>query len=157
MEGTYRNPEAVIADAEQFAQVGIPVEVVALAVREERSRLDALGRSLPAADAEMGRWVFPDRQVEAYCSVPAAVAAAEAIPAVQRVIVTSRQLPECRASWSGATTKECHSAGAEGERARQRRRAPQDPSPSLLCRCQESAVTRRISMAGTPSASFSGP
>lgn len=90
MEGTFRDPAATLLDAEKFAKADFSVELVALAVRQERSRLDALYRYLPAADAQPGRWVFADRHDQSYRMVSATVEAAEASPHVQRVTVTNR-------------------------------------------------------------------
>lgn len=85
LEGVFRDPAMTIGTAEQFAKAGRPVEVVALAVREERSRLDALGRFL-----EGGRWTPPALQDLAYGKVPETIAAAEQSPAVVRISVTNR-------------------------------------------------------------------
>ncbi|MER5555981.1 zeta toxin family protein [Streptomyces sp. NPDC002793] len=90
MEGTFRDPAATLLDAERFAEAGVSVELVALSVRQERSRLDALHRYLPAANAQPGRWVFADRHDEAYRMVAATVEAAETSPHIQRVTVTNR-------------------------------------------------------------------
>lgn len=104
-EGTFRNPQAVLADARFFATgqrdegseaVPLPagrsrheVWILALAVRDERSRLDALHRFLaPGEDA--GRWVWPEWAKASYDAIPSTVAAAEASPHVHRVIVTNR-------------------------------------------------------------------
>ncbi|OAA27740.1 Zeta toxin [Frankia sp. EI5c] len=103
-EGTFRNTDAVLADARFFAtgrrgeQLAAPlpegrprheVWVLALAVRAERSRLDALYRYL-APGAEPGRWVWPEWAQASYDTIPTTVAAAEMSPHVHRVIVTNR-------------------------------------------------------------------
>ncbi|KIF01041.1 hypothetical protein PL81_37785 [Streptomyces sp. RSD-27] len=85
LEGVFRDPAMTIGTAEQFARAGRPVEVVALAVREERSRLDALDRFL-----EGGRWTPPALQDLAYAKVPETVGAAEESPAVLRITITNR-------------------------------------------------------------------
>nr|BAW81988.1 hypothetical protein [Streptomyces lavendulae] len=99
LEGVFRDPAMTIGTAEQFAKAGRPVEVVALAVREERSRLDALGRFLDG-----GRWTPPALQDLAYGKVPQTIAAAEQSPAVVRITVTNR---------SGADLYSCE-RGADG-------------------------------------------
>ncbi|MFJ9845873.1 zeta toxin family protein [Kitasatospora sp. NPDC101155] len=103
-EGTFRNPEAVLADAKFFAtgqrgeELAAPlpegrdrhqVWILALAVRAERSRLDAMHRYL-APGAEAGRWVWPEWANASYNAIPVTVAAAEESPDVHRVIVTNR-------------------------------------------------------------------
>ncbi|GLX41137.1 hypothetical protein Sros01_72100 [Streptomyces roseochromogenus] len=85
LEGVFRDPAMTIGTAVQFAQSRFDVEVVALAVRAERSRLDALDRFLDG-----GRWTPPDLQNLAYTMVPETVAAAEASPAVRRIAITNR-------------------------------------------------------------------
>ncbi|MGW9439609.1 zeta toxin family protein [Streptomyces sp. NPDC055607] len=85
LEGVFRDPAMTIGTAEQFAAAGRPVGVVALAVREERSRLDALDRFL-----EGGRWTPPELQDLAYDKVPETVAAAERSPAVTWIVITNR-------------------------------------------------------------------
>ncbi|MFJ8195282.1 zeta toxin family protein, partial [Streptomyces sp. NPDC096094] len=62
LEGVFRDPGMTMRTARQFAEEqGYAVEVVALAVREERSRLDALHRFLDG-----GRWTPPELQELAY-------------------------------------------------------------------------------------------
>ncbi|MFI1285150.1 zeta toxin family protein [Streptomyces sp. NPDC020858] len=85
LEGVFRDPAMTLATAEQFARAGVVVELVALAVREERSRLDAVDRFL-----EGGRWTPPDLQDLAYRMVPQTVAAAEQSPAISRIVITNR-------------------------------------------------------------------
>ncbi|WP_186779886.1 zeta toxin family protein [Streptomyces salinarius] len=85
LEGVFRDPSMTIGTAERFAAAGRRVEVVALAVREERSRLDALDRFL-----EGGRWTPPELQDLAYAKVPETVAAAEQNPAVTSILITNR-------------------------------------------------------------------
>lgn len=85
LEGVFRDPAMTIGTAVRFAQSRFDVEVVALAVRAERSRLDALDRFLDG-----GRWTPPDLQDLAYKMVPETVAAAEASPAVRRIAITNR-------------------------------------------------------------------
>ncbi|MFI1569046.1 zeta toxin family protein [Streptomyces sp. NPDC020490] len=102
-EGTFRDPDAVLADARFFATGrrdgtlgnaqssvgGHEVWIVALAVRAERSGLDALYRFL-APGAEPGRWVWPEWAKASYDAIPITVAAAEDSPHVHKVIVTNR-------------------------------------------------------------------
>ncbi|MEH0589857.1 zeta toxin family protein [Streptomyces sp. B21-106] len=93
LEGVFRDPAMTIGTAEEFALAGRPVEVVALAVREERSRLDALDRFL-----EGGRWTPPDLQDLAYRMTPETVAAARTNPAVTRILITNRSGAELHLS-----------------------------------------------------------
>jgi UDP-N-acetylglucosamine kinase len=90
LEGTLKDPAALLATAEAYAGNGYRVELTALAVRQERSRLDTLNRYLPAHDAAPGRWVYPDRHDHAYRTIPEAVSAAEAAPQVHKIRVTNR-------------------------------------------------------------------
>ncbi|MFF7081784.1 zeta toxin family protein [Streptomyces lavendulae] len=85
LEGVFRDPAMTIGTAVRFAQSRFDVEVVALAVRAERSRLDALDRFLDG-----GRWTPPDLQNLAYEMVPETVAATEVSPAVRRIVITNR-------------------------------------------------------------------
>ncbi|MFB6784877.1 zeta toxin family protein [Streptomyces sp. NPDC056352] len=85
LEGVFRDPSMTIGTAERFAQEQVVVELVALAVREERSRLDALDRFL-----EGGRGTPPPLQDLAYRMVPETVAAAEASAAVHWIVITNR-------------------------------------------------------------------
>ncbi|WP_225828518.1 zeta toxin family protein [Streptomyces naphthomycinicus] len=85
LEGVFRNPEIVMATAAQFADAAYEVEVLALGVRAERSRLDSLHRYL-----ESGRWTPPTAHDSAYTAMPETIAAAEASPAVQRLTITDR-------------------------------------------------------------------
>ncbi|MFD7626334.1 zeta toxin family protein [Streptomyces sp. NPDC059851] len=96
LEGVFRDPRMTIGTAERFAAVGRPVGVVALAVREERSRLDALDRFL-----EGGRWTPPELQDLAYGKVPETVAAAEQSPAVTSVVITNRSAANLYSSKRG--------------------------------------------------------
>ncbi|MFF2778849.1 zeta toxin family protein [Streptomyces sp. NPDC058052] len=88
LEGVFRDPAITIGTAERFAAAGRPVGVVALAVRQERSRIDALVRFLEGGEG--GRWTPPERQDLAYGKVPETVAVAEQSPAVTSIIITNR-------------------------------------------------------------------
>lgn len=90
LEGTLKDPKALLATAEAYASRGYRVELTALAVRQELSRLSTLDRYLPAFDAAPGRWVYPDRHDHAYRTIPGAVTAAEAAPQVHKIRVTNR-------------------------------------------------------------------
>ncbi|MFD3484979.1 zeta toxin family protein [Streptomyces sp. NPDC058665] len=90
LEGTFKDPQALLTIADTYAAYGYQVEMTALAVRLERSSLDTLNRHLPAHDAAPGRWVYPDRSQNAYRMVPLAVTAAEAAPQIHRIKVTNR-------------------------------------------------------------------
>ncbi|MFB8314678.1 zeta toxin family protein [Streptomyces sp. NPDC055961] len=96
LEGVFRDPAMTIGTAERFAAAGRPVGVVALAVREERSRLDALARFL-----EGGRWTPPELQDLAYGKVPETVAAAEQSPAVASILITNRPAADLYSSERG--------------------------------------------------------
>ncbi|MEX2985624.1 zeta toxin family protein [Streptomyces sp. C36] len=85
LEGVFRDPAMTLSTAERFAEAGYTVEVVGLAVREERSRLDGLHRYL-----EGGRWTPPDLHDLALRMMPETIAAAEASPAVHRITITDR-------------------------------------------------------------------
>ncbi|MEU1121853.1 MULTISPECIES: zeta toxin family protein [unclassified Streptomyces] len=89
-ESTFKEPRVILTTAREFAANGYTVEVTALAVREERSRLDTLNRYLPAADAMPGRWVTPSRHDQAYAMIPAFLAAAENDHAVHQIQITNR-------------------------------------------------------------------
>ena len=90
LEGTFKDPKALLATAEAYASRGYRVELTALAVRQELSRLSTLDRYLPAFDAAPGRWVYPDRHDHAYRTIPGAVTAAEAASQVHKFRVTNR-------------------------------------------------------------------
>ncbi|MEV6357914.1 zeta toxin family protein [Streptomyces hydrogenans] len=117
LEGVFRDPAMTIGTAEQFAAAGRPVGVVALAVRAERSRLDALSRFL-----EGGRWTPPELQDLAYRKVPETVAAAEQSPAVTSIIITNRPAHDLYANTRGPDGQWPGGPGAvpalEAERAR---------------------------------------
>ncbi|WP_327166846.1 zeta toxin family protein [Streptomyces zaomyceticus] len=117
LEGVFRDPAMTIGTAERFAAVGRPVGVVALAVREERSRLDALARFL-----EGGRWTPPELQDLAYGKVPETVAAAEQSPAGISIVITNRSAADLYSSERGPDGLWPGGPGAvpalHGERAR---------------------------------------
>ncbi|MFE9459519.1 zeta toxin family protein [Streptomyces californicus] len=96
LEGVFRDPAMTIGTAERFAAAGRPVGMVALAVREERTRLDALGRFL-----EGGRWTPADLQNLAYAMVPETVAAAERSPAFTSISITNRPADDLYTSHRG--------------------------------------------------------
>ncbi|MFV5994955.1 zeta toxin family protein [Streptomyces sp. NPDC056231] len=90
LEGVFRDPAMTISTAERFAAAGFRVEIVALGVREERSRLDALHRFLTPGTGLPGRWTPPELQDLSYRMMPETVAAAEASAIVQRITITNR-------------------------------------------------------------------
>lgn len=90
LEGTFKDPQELLDIAATYAAQGYQVEMTALAVRLERSSLDALNRHLPAHDTAPGRWVYPDRAQNAYRMIPLTVAAAEDAPQIHRIKVTNR-------------------------------------------------------------------
>ncbi|MFJ1550713.1 zeta toxin family protein [Streptomyces sp. NPDC088246] len=90
LEGVFRDPEMTISTAERFAVAGFRVEIVALGVREEISRLDALHRFLTPGTGLPGRWTPPALQYLSYRMMPETVAAAEASAIVQRITITNR-------------------------------------------------------------------
>ncbi|MFF5808262.1 zeta toxin family protein [Streptomyces sp. NPDC012746] len=85
LEGVFRDPDMTLRTAETFARAGNRVELVALSVREERSRLDALDRFLDG-----GRWTPPALQDLAYAKVPETVARAVESTSVNSIVVTNR-------------------------------------------------------------------
>jgi UDP-N-acetylglucosamine kinase len=90
LEGTFKDPKALLATAGAYASNGYRVEVTALAVRQEVSRLSTLDRYLPTFEAAPRRWVYPDRHDHAYRTVPEAITAAEAASQVHKIRVTNR-------------------------------------------------------------------
>lgn len=84
LEGIFRDPAMTVATAEEFALTH-RVEVVGLAVRAERSRLDSLHRYLDG-----GRWTPPHVHDLALPQMLETIAAVEGSPAVKRVTITDR-------------------------------------------------------------------
>ncbi|MFD3699629.1 zeta toxin family protein [Streptomyces sp. NPDC058646] len=122
LEGTFKDPQELLDIAATYAAHGYRVEMTALAVRLERSRLDMLNRHLPAHDAAPGRWVYPDRAQSAYRMIPLAVAAAEAAPQIHRIKVTNRTREDLYSNVRTADGSWQHepagAAAIEAERAR---------------------------------------
>lgn len=87
--GSFRDSRTPPATAQRFAGAGYRVEVVALGVREEVSRLDAVNRSLSPGPVA-GRWTPPDAHDLSYRTAPQTVAACEASPHVHRITVVDR-------------------------------------------------------------------
>jgi hypothetical protein len=80
-----------VGTASRFAAHGYQVEVIALAVRAERSRLDSVDRYYEAcARGQAGRWTPPTAHDRAYAKLPETVRAAAASPDVHRLVVTNR-------------------------------------------------------------------
>ncbi|MEU5030034.1 zeta toxin family protein [Streptomyces milbemycinicus] len=90
LEGIFRDPAMTVGTAERFARAGFTVEVVGLAVRPERSRLDSLHRYLAPGTGLPGRWTPPHVHDLAIRVMPETIAAAEASPAVERITITDR-------------------------------------------------------------------
>lgn len=97
LEGVFRDPDTTLGTAEEFSTAGFTTELVAVAVREERSRLDGVYRYLSSGD-EPGRWTPPDRHDLAYGMMRETVARAEASPHVYRIMVTNRSGAELYAN-----------------------------------------------------------
>ncbi|MFJ8627456.1 zeta toxin family protein [Kitasatospora sp. NPDC093550] len=89
LEGVFRDPGMTLRTAEEFSQAGFTVELVAVAVREERSRLDGVHRYLNSGDGP-GRWTPSDRHDLAYAMMRETLALAEASPHVSRIALTNR-------------------------------------------------------------------
>ncbi|MFJ4622565.1 zeta toxin family protein [Streptomyces sp. NPDC088812] len=135
IEGTFKNPMATLGDAESFAAADFQVEMVALAVRAERSRLDALYRFLPTAASQPGRWVWPERHQESYAAIPGTVAAGESSPWVHRLRVTNRLAEDLYVNERGADGALLHAAGgAEAVHAERARPFSSDEADSWLSR-----------------------
>ncbi|MFC9620049.1 zeta toxin family protein [Streptomyces sp. NPDC056930] len=145
MEGTFRDPAATLLDAQRFAEAGVSVELVALSVRQERSRLDALHRYLPAAHAQPGRWVFADRHDEAYRMVAATVEAAEASPHIQRVTVTNRSGADLYVNGRGPDGRlTAEARGAQVVEEERNRPFPPEEARSWLTRYAETLIAFAI-------------
>jgi hypothetical protein len=84
LEGVFRDPQMPLATAKAFAD-SHTVEVVALAVREEVSRLDGEYRFL-----EAGRWTPPELHDLSYRMMPETIRVLAGSPAVRRVTITDR-------------------------------------------------------------------
>lgn len=93
LEGTFVNEEMVLSTAEEFAQAGYDVQVCAVAVSEDVSRLSAEERYLSQVDIDPGnaRWTPPTAHDLAVVNSPGTVAALEASSYVQRVEVWTRE------------------------------------------------------------------
>jgi len=90
LEGVFRDPVVVVGTARRFAESGYRTEVVAMAVRAERSRLDILSRFL-APGGGPARWTPPTAHDHSYRQLPETLAAAETSSDVHRITVTTRQ------------------------------------------------------------------
>lgn len=112
LEGTFRDPAMVIDTAARFAEAGYRVEVVAVAMPAPVSRLAAEERFLRARRGEVGRWTPPEAHETALAGSPEVVAALEALPAVARIQVYTRdrRLYDNRRTESGAWEHEPHAA-----------------------------------------------
>lgn len=90
LEGTFRNTEMVVGNADKFAnrkEGGYTVEVSALAVNADRSLLDSVARYLYSGE---GRWTSVAAHDEAYEGVPETLEALEKSLSISRVVVTDR-------------------------------------------------------------------
>jgi hypothetical protein len=84
LEGVFRDPQMPLATAEAFAD-SHTVEVIALADREEVSRLDGEYRFLDA-----GRWTPPELHDLSYRMMPETIRLLASSPAVRRGTITDR-------------------------------------------------------------------
>ncbi|MEY9211826.1 zeta toxin family protein [Thermobifida halotolerans] len=89
LEGTFRDPRTTLATAERFAGAGYRVEVVAIGVREEVSRLDSVNRYLSPGSV-VNRWTPANAHDLGYRMCPRTVAACEASPHVHRITVVDQ-------------------------------------------------------------------
>ena len=91
LEGVFSNQEMVVQTAEEFSKAGYDVQVCAMAVSEDVSRLSAESRYLQDIDRpRKARWTPPAAHDAAVVNGPGTVAALEASPYVSRVEVWSR-------------------------------------------------------------------
>ena len=91
LEGTFVNQEMVLETAKEFSEAGYEVQVCAIAVSEDVSRLSAQARYLQNTENPFrARWTPPDLHDLAVVNSPGTVAALEASPYVSRVEVWNR-------------------------------------------------------------------
>ncbi|WP_454119106.1 zeta toxin family protein [Microbacterium lacticum] len=90
LEGTFRDPAMVTGTAARFAEAGYRVEVVTVATPAPLSRLAAEQRFLAAKNPLSARWTPPEAHETALAASPEVVAVLEALPAIVRVRVYSR-------------------------------------------------------------------
>lgn len=86
---TFRSPQTCVNTAAEFARAGYRVQVAALAVSQERSRLDTVGRYLMPGK-EAARWLQDEPHEAAYPMVPATLRQLERSPHTHTTIVTNR-------------------------------------------------------------------
>ncbi|HEY5222489.1 MAG TPA: zeta toxin family protein [Microbacteriaceae bacterium] len=91
LESTFRDPAMMADTATRFAEAGYRVEVVAVGTPAPVSRLGAEQRYLAAAAPFAARWTPPEVHETALKDSPDVVVALEALPAVARIQVHSRE------------------------------------------------------------------
>ncbi|GAA0464479.1 zeta toxin family protein [Streptomyces sp. NPDC046215] len=137
LEGIFRDPAMTVATAERFARAGHSVEVIGLAVPEERSRLDSLHRYLAA-----GRWTPPNAHDLAIRMMPETIAAAEASAAVRRITITNRAADELYVNERGPDGRWRGEPGAvQALTAGRARPLPADEARGWLVRHREVVIT----------------
>jgi UDP-N-acetylglucosamine kinase len=90
LEGTYRDPDVVAETIRRFAAAGYRTELVVLAVRQERSRLDSLLRFVNPGAVAPGRWTPPSAHDTAYEQLPGNVRRLEDVAELDHVAVRRR-------------------------------------------------------------------
>jgi hypothetical protein len=90
LEGTFRDPDVVAETIRRFAAAGYRTEVVVLAVRQERSRLDSLLRFINPGAVAPGRWTPPSAHDTAHERLPESVRRLEDVAELDRVTVWRR-------------------------------------------------------------------
>ncbi|MFI9206467.1 zeta toxin family protein [Streptomyces sp. NPDC053048] len=136
LEGIFRDPAMTVATAERFARAGRSVEVIGLAVPEERSRLDSLHRYLAA-----GRWTPPNAHDLAIRMMPETIAAAEASAAVRRITITNRAAEELYVNERGPDGRWMGEPGAvQALMAGRARPLPADEARGWLVRHREVVI-----------------
>lgn len=74
VEGTFRDPDMVLATTRSFREAGFDVHVVALAVPPEVSRASTLGRFYETLGTDQNRWTPPAAHEAAVAAMPRTVA-----------------------------------------------------------------------------------
>jgi UDP-N-acetylglucosamine kinase len=102
LEGTFRDTAAVSATIRRFATAGYRTEVVVLAVRAERSRMDSMLRHHGSVEGQTCRWTPPSAHDTPYERLPATVVAVQALPELDRIAVVVRDGTEVFSNQRGA-------------------------------------------------------
>lgn len=157
LEGTFRDPAMVTGTAERFAQTGYRVEVVAVATPAPVSRLAAEQRFLGARNALSARWTPPEAHESALAASPEVVAALEALPAITRVRVYSRDRPLYENARTPEGTWRDEPRAAEVLRSEQTRPLSPAEAAEWLTRYQavfDAARTRRGYLRSAPAPAY---